>query len=63
MNVTTKEAMKITTEAYTYTLPMLMGYRYAFDKAFFGDAINLPADAVMVQQELACTSPIWCASQ
>jgi len=31
----------------------------AYDKAYFGDAIDLPADAAMVQQERAYTSPIW----
>lgn len=31
----------------------------AYDKAFFGDSIELPADAVLVQQERAYTSPIW----
>ena len=31
----------------------------AHDKAFYGDAIELPADAVMVHQERAYTSPIW----
>jgi hypothetical protein len=30
----------------------------AYDKAFFGN-IDLPEDAVMVQQERAYTSPIW----
>jgi len=33
----------------------------AYDKAFYGDAIDLPEDAVMVQQERAYTSPIWYA--
>jgi hypothetical protein len=32
----------------------------AYDKAFFGN-IDLPEDAVMVQQERAYTSPIWYA--
>jgi hypothetical protein len=31
----------------------------AHDKAHFGDAIELPEDAVLVQQERAYTSPIW----
>jgi hypothetical protein len=31
----------------------------AYDKAFFGEVAELPADAVMVQQERAYTSPIW----
>jgi hypothetical protein len=31
----------------------------AYDKAFYGDAITLPEDAVLVQQERAYTSPIW----
>jgi hypothetical protein len=31
----------------------------AYDKAFYGDAINLPDDAVLVHQERAYTSPIW----
>jgi hypothetical protein len=31
----------------------------AYDKAFFGDAVELPDDAVLVQQERAYTSPIW----
>ncbi len=31
----------------------------AYDKAFYGDAIDLPDDAVMVHQERAYTSPIW----
>ena len=31
----------------------------AYDKAFYGDRIELPDDAVMVQQERAYTSPIW----
>jgi hypothetical protein len=31
----------------------------AYDKAFYGDAIELPDDAVMEQQERAYTSPIW----
>jgi len=31
----------------------------AYDKAFYGDKIQLPADAVMVHQERAYTSPIW----
>jgi hypothetical protein len=30
-----------------------------YDKSFYGDAVNLPDDAVMVQQERAYTSPIW----
>jgi hypothetical protein len=33
----------------------------AHDKAFYGDAIDLPGDAVLVQQERAYTSPIWYA--
>jgi Protein of unknown function (DUF3604)/Type I phosphodiesterase / nucleotide pyrophosphatase len=31
----------------------------ADDTAFYGDRIELPDDAVMVQQERAYTSPIW----
>jgi len=31
----------------------------AYDKAFYGDAIELPEDAKMVQQERAYSSPIW----
>jgi len=31
----------------------------AYDKAFYGNTITLPKDAVMVQQERAYTSPIW----
>jgi len=31
----------------------------AYDKAFYGDAVEIPEDAVMVQQERAYTSPIW----
>jgi hypothetical protein len=31
----------------------------AYDKAFYGDAIDLPKDAVLVHQERAYTSPIW----
>ena len=31
----------------------------AYDKAFYGDAIQLPEDARMVHQERAYTSPIW----
>ena len=31
----------------------------AHDVAFYGDAITLPDDAVLVQQERAYTSPIW----
>jgi hypothetical protein len=31
----------------------------AYDKAFYGDTIDLPDDAAMVQQERAYTSPIW----
>jgi len=31
----------------------------AYDKRHYGDAIDLPDDAVMVQQERAYTSPIW----
>jgi hypothetical protein len=31
----------------------------AYDKAFYGDTITLPEDAIMVQQERAYTSPIW----
>jgi hypothetical protein len=31
----------------------------AHDKAFYGDTIELPDDAVMVHQERAYTSPIW----
>jgi hypothetical protein len=31
----------------------------AYDKAFYGDAGEIPEEAVMVQQERAYTSPIW----
>jgi len=31
----------------------------AYDKAFYGEAIELPADALLVHQERAYTSPIW----
>jgi hypothetical protein len=31
----------------------------AYDKAFYGDAIQLPEDALLVHQERAYTSPIW----
>jgi hypothetical protein len=31
----------------------------AYDKAYFGDKIELPEDAVLVHQERAYTSPIW----
>jgi hypothetical protein len=31
----------------------------AYDKAFYGDAIELPEDALMIHQERAYTSPIW----
>jgi hypothetical protein len=31
----------------------------AYDKAFYGNKIELPDDAVMVHQERAYTSPIW----
>jgi len=31
----------------------------AYDKAYFGDQIELPEDAVLVHQERAYTSPIW----
>jgi hypothetical protein len=31
----------------------------AYDKAFYGDRIELPDNAVMVHQERAYTSPIW----
>ena len=31
----------------------------AYDQRFYGDAVKLPDDAVMVQQERAYTSPIW----
>jgi hypothetical protein len=31
----------------------------AYDKAFYGDAITLPEDALLVHQERAYTSPIW----
>lgn len=34
----------------------------AYDKAFYGDAIELPGNAVLVQQERACTSPVWYTS-
>jgi hypothetical protein len=35
----------------------------AYDKAFFGDVVDLPEDAVLVQQERAYTSPIWYTPQ
>jgi hypothetical protein len=31
----------------------------AYDKAFYGDEITLPEDAILVHQERAYTSPIW----
>jgi len=31
----------------------------AYDKAHYGAAVDLPDDAVLVQQERAYTSPIW----
>ena len=31
----------------------------AYDKRFYGDAIELPDDAVLIHQERAYTSPIW----
>jgi hypothetical protein len=31
----------------------------AYDKAFYGDTIELPEDALMVHQERAYSSPIW----
>ena len=31
----------------------------AHDKAFFGDAADIPADGTMTHQERAYTSPIW----
>jgi hypothetical protein len=31
----------------------------AYDKAFYGDKVELPDDAVLVHQERAYTSPIW----
>jgi hypothetical protein len=31
----------------------------AYDEAFYGDAVNLPDDAVLVQQDRVYTSPIW----
>ncbi len=31
----------------------------AYDMAFYGDAIQLPKDALLVHQERAYTSPIW----
>ena len=31
----------------------------AYDKAFYGDTIELPKDALLVHQERAYTSPIW----
>ncbi len=31
----------------------------AYDKAFYGDAVQLPEDALLVHQERAYTSPIW----
>ena len=33
----------------------------AYDKAFYGDTVVLPDDAVVVHQERAYTSPIWYA--
>jgi hypothetical protein len=31
----------------------------ARDKAFYGDAVQLPHDALLVYQERAYTSPLW----
>ena len=31
----------------------------AYDKSFYGDAVQLPEDALLVHQERAYTSPIW----
>ena len=31
----------------------------AYDKAYYGDSIELPDDALMIHQERAYTSPIW----
>jgi len=31
----------------------------AYDKAFYGDAVQLPDDALLIHQERAYTSPIW----
>ncbi len=31
----------------------------AYDKAFYGDTVQLPEDALLVHQERAYTSPIW----
>jgi hypothetical protein len=31
----------------------------AYDRAFYGDSVDIPEDAVMVHQERAYTSPIW----
>ncbi len=31
----------------------------AYDKAFYGDVIKLPQDALLVHQERAYTSPVW----
>ena len=35
----------------------------AYDKAFYGDTITLPEDALLVHQERAYTSPIWYTPQ
>lgn len=35
----------------------------AYDRAFFGDTVSIPQDAVMVQQERAYASPIWYTSR
>ena len=31
----------------------------AYDKAFYGDTVQLPKDALLVHQERAYASPIW----
>ena len=31
----------------------------AYDKAFYGDRVQLPDDALLIHQERAYTSPIW----
>ena len=31
----------------------------AYDKAFYGDKVKLPEDALLVHQERAYTSPVW----
>jgi len=44
---------------YVRVLEILTPSWLACDKALLGDAVRLPDDAVLVQQERAYTSPIW----